>query len=85
MGSTYSPPRGLLLATSEDFDMATDNAVVLEVYEVFGSTLEQNLEPENLDVEPPRPRNVDNVEFRHQHARDRSDPSTTLSDDRGRS
>ena len=24
-GSTYSPPRGLILATSEDFHMATDN------------------------------------------------------------
>ena len=26
MGSTYSPPRGLFLATNEDFDMAMDNA-----------------------------------------------------------
>jgi len=24
MGSTYSPPRGLFLATNEDFDMAMD-------------------------------------------------------------
>ena len=24
MGSTYSPPRGLFLATSKDFDMAMD-------------------------------------------------------------
>jgi len=40
MGSTYSPPRGLFLATSEDFDMAMDNLEADNLVWLLGAYVE---------------------------------------------